>query len=237
MTKPRKEKSSGATPTDPAMEFTVESLYKLMKEKLDDLDQKVATKSCIDKLLNIIEEQKQKMSEMEDKIAVLESHITQLKKSSDNLEQYQRRLCLRINGIDLQQEGQIETGEEWLQKVKNVFNEFKIEIPDTVVDRAHRIGKVVKVNGVHVRQMIVHFTTWPHRTMVYNARKNSGKYKIKLDLTKHRVHLLKKANELLKLDQHSFAFCNINCQPCWYNNGKYHFFNDLHELERLFNNR
>ena len=30
--------------------------------------------------------------------------------------------------------------------------------------------------------------------------KNSGKYKIKLDLTKHRVDLLKKANELLKSD-------------------------------------
>ena len=68
MTKPRKEKSSGVTPTDPALEFTVESLYKFMKEKLDDLDQKVATKSCIDKLLNIIEEQKQKMSEMDDKV-------------------------------------------------------------------------------------------------------------------------------------------------------------------------
>ena len=124
MTKPRKEKSS-------------ESLYKLMKEKLDDLDQKVATKSCIDKLLNIIEEQKQKMSEMEDKINILESHITQLKKSSDNVEQYQRRLCLRINGIDLQQEGQIETGEECLQKVKNVFNEFNplIPYPDVHLDK------------------------------------------------------------------------------------------------------
>ena len=100
-----------------------------------------------------------------------------MKKSSDNVEQYQRRLCLRINGIDSQQEGQIETGEECLQKVKNVFNELKFEIPDTVVDRAHRIGKVIKINGVHVRQMIVRFTIWRHRTIVYNARKNSGKCK------------------------------------------------------------
>ena len=94
MTKPKKEKSSGVTPRDPALEFTVESLYKFMKEKLDDLDQNVATKSCIDKLLNKIQEQKQKISEMDDKIAVLESHITHLRKSSDNVEQYQRRLCL-----------------------------------------------------------------------------------------------------------------------------------------------
>ena len=36
-----------------------------MKEKFDDMDQKVATKSCIDKLFNIIDEQEQTISEME----------------------------------------------------------------------------------------------------------------------------------------------------------------------------
>ena len=56
-----------------------------------------------------------------------------MKETSDNAEQYQGRFCLRINGIDSQQECQIETGEECLQKVKNVFNELKIEIPSTVI--------------------------------------------------------------------------------------------------------
>ena len=120
-----------------------------------------------------------------------------------------------------------------LGKSSEVFSELNVEIPENVIDRAHRIGKVVKINGNNVRQMIVRMTTWRHRTMVYEARKNCGKYEIKLDLTEHRINLLKKANEQFKSDKHSFAVCNINCQPCWFNNGKYYNFNDLGELQNL----
>ena len=46
---------------------------------------------------------------MDDKISVFESHITHLKnRVTDNVEQYQRKLCHRINGIDSQQEDQKE---------------------------------------------------------------------------------------------------------------------------------
>ena len=96
------------------------------------------------------------------------------------------------------------------------FSEFKFEMPENVIDRAHRIGKVVKMNGKNARQI----TTWHHRTMVYEARKNFGKYM--LDLAKHLNDLLENANEQLKCNKQSVAFCNINCQPYWFNKGKYH---------------
>ena len=77
------------------------------------------------------------------------------------------------------------------------------------------------VNGKKVQQMIVRMTTWRHWTIIYKARKNCNRYRIKLDLTKERLELLKKANELLSSDQESFAFCNYNCQPGWFDRGRY----------------
>ena len=62
---------------------------------------RLATKDCISNLLKTIEDQSKKISVLEDRIAVMESHISQLRIVYDNAKQYQRRLCLRIDGIDL----------------------------------------------------------------------------------------------------------------------------------------
>ena len=107
-----------------------------------NLEAKVATKDFISNLLKTIEDQSKKISILEDKVAVIETHISQLRMANDNTEQYQRRLCLRIDGIDLPPEGQKESAVECLQKVKNVFVELGVEIPDVVIDHARRIDKV-----------------------------------------------------------------------------------------------
>ena len=242
MTKPKRGKSTvDASPSAmPHTIDTLESLKEYMKnefsqisENLSNVTENMATKECITRLMSIIDEQKEKIQKMEDKIAVMDSHIIHLRKSNEANEQYQRRLCLRINGIDMPSNGLKETGEECLSKVRNALDKLKVDIPDTVIDRAHRIGRMKVIDGKKVQPMIVRFTTWRHRTNVYRARKNCEEYRIKLDLTKDRVSLLKRANELLISDQNSFAFCNYNCQPVWFNNGKYRHFGDIDELKRL----
>ena len=50
--------------------------------------------------------------------------------------------------------------------------------------------------------------------MVYKARKQSSKYHIKLDLARKRRDLLKKANELLVIENESFVFADINSNVC-----------------------
>ena len=100
----------------------------------------------------------------------MDSHISQLRMANDNIEQHQRPLCLRIDGIDLPSPGQ-ESGEECLQKVQNVFAKLDVQVPDNEVDRDHRVGKVTSYKGKQGRQMIVRTTTWRHRTMVFRARK------------------------------------------------------------------
>ena len=86
------------------------------------------------------------------------------------------------------------TADDCLAKVKSVIDEIGVDLPDSMIDRAHRVGKVIKINGKEVRQMIIRLTTWRHRTMVYKAWKNSSRHKIKLDLTKRRREILKKTN-------------------------------------------
>ena len=72
---------------------------------------------------------------------------------------YNRRLCLRINGIPLpRKNSEPESADECLNKVKDVFEEIGVAIPDEVIDRAHRIGKVHKSRGNKSQQMIVKFT-------------------------------------------------------------------------------
>ena len=234
MTKPRRAKSDSPSPQDaPPVGLTMDKLYQMMVEQFEKLETKVATKDCISNLLKTIEDQSKKISVLEDRIAVMESHISRLRMTNDNAEQYQRRLCLRIDGIDLPPAGQKESAEECLQKVKNVFVELGVEIPDDVVDRAHRIGKITNYKGKQNRQMIVKLTTWRHRTIIFRARKNNQKYKVRLDLTARRREILQGANKLLNSNMESFAFADVNCRLCWFNCGVYKYFESLDDLKKL----
>ena len=133
-----------------------------------------------------------------------------------------KKIVLTHNGINLPSDvdGK-ETSDECIDKVQGVFEELGLSIPANVIDRAHRVGKEIVVKGKRVRSMIVRLTTFRHCTMIFRARKNSTKYKIKLDLTKRRLRLLKKVNEKLEGKSDSFAFCDINCRPCWYDQGNH----------------
>ena len=139
----------------------------------------------------------------------MESHIKHLMSCHDNQEQYSRRLCLRIDGMELPQQ---ETGEECAEKVRRIFDELEVLVPDAVLDRAHRIGPVKQINGKTFQQVIVRFTTWRHRTYVYRARKKASSVKIRLDHTKVRLNVLQMAREVLKsYPEEIFVFADVNC--------------------------
>ena len=148
------------------------------------MEEKLASKACIQQLHDATEGQSERIEILESKVVIMENYIARLENSMDDQEQYQRRLCLRIDGIPPVAQGKEESREQCLKKVKAVFNELKVNIPDAVIDRAYRIGQVKTVAGKRTRQMIVRFTTWRHRTALYRARKSCNQYKIRLDLTK-----------------------------------------------------
>ena len=73
----------------------------------------------------------------------------------------------------------MEKSDEVLKEVRKLIDEEEVEIPDAVLDRAHRISKAN--NGI-----IVRFTTFCHRTLFYRQRKKLNGNSVHLDLTKSR---------------------------------------------------
>ena len=63
------------------------------------------------------------------------------------------------------------------------------------------------------KSTIVRFTTFRHRTLFYRVRKNLKKAKVKLDLTKSRFDLLKRANNhVKKVRAINFCCADVNCR-------------------------
>ena len=115
--------------------LTVDKMQKYFDSKFNQLYENMATKSCIDKMLNIIDGQLKRIEELESKVSIMDSLITQLKNNCDDQEQYNRRLCLGMNSIPAPQIGQSESGEECLEKVKALFkDQLELDIPDIAID-------------------------------------------------------------------------------------------------------
>ncbi len=141
---------------------TLDAIGKVMEGKIANL----ATKECIHRLCQTVVSQNEKIEALEAKIVIMEKYIERLEKfeegyaevknlhervkslelrSHDN-EQYNRRLYLRLNGIKVDKDKD-ESGKSCLSKIKSLLeDELELEIPDTVIDRAHRIGPIKEGN-------------------------------------------------------------------------------------------
>ena len=237
----------------------LQNIEVILNSKFETLKDSLASKECIAELRNLILEQgaliskqneaiselKREVNEKEERIAALESHVSilqntmnLLKRRSEENEQYQRRHCLRIVGIEPVSNDIKETGENCLEKAKKVFKDLNVDVPDCSIDRAHRIGSPFKnKKGVPCHAMIVKFTTWRHRSDVYKARKGS-KYSISPDLTKERYNLLRNAREILdSWDNDSsvdFVYADINCRlMVKLKDGEFKSFNSIDEFNKM----
>ena len=141
---------------------------------------------------------------------MLQKHVENLKRSNEELqkkceenEQYGRRLCLRIKGLTKKSK---ETANDVLHQVRDLFKEAEVEIPDAVLDRAHRISR-------ENNDVIVRFTTFRHRTLLYRNRKKLKNKSIHLDLTKSRLSLLNEARKFTENNEDvAFCYADINCR-------------------------
>ena len=131
---------------------------------------------------------------MKSQVTLLQNHVSTVKhtldKKVDELERYGRRVCLRIEGVEHKVN---EKSEEVLGKVINIVKESEVEIPESVFDRAHRIGPTYTDNdtGKKMQNITVRFTTFTHTTLFYkNRKKIKSGARIRLDLTKDRYTFL-----------------------------------------------
>ena len=90
------------------------------------------------------------MKNFQKQVGVLES-------KNEELEYYGRRLCLKTEGVPSVEN---ESLGDVLDKVKSLITESGCEIPDVVIDRAHRIGKGYKdkTRNIPCKSIIVRFS-------------------------------------------------------------------------------
>lgn len=133
-----------------------------------------------------------------------------LEDRQDNLEQYSRRNCLLFRGLE-EKNGSKEDEDVCLKLVMNVMkNQLKVDLPDTVVERCHRLGAKKSESGP--RPIIVKFWSYRYRRQVFVAKralKGSGVVVTEF-LTQSRLQVLNKARDL------------HGAQNTWTSDGKVH---------------
>lgn len=142
--------------------------------------------------------------------------------------------CLRLYNVQQEED---ETAEDCFHKIKEIIKVAHLDIPDPVIDGAHRVG--VGYNN-KPPAMIVKFTTSRHRTKLYRARKEIKErlgYSLQVDLAKENLYTLKKVREIGKeyrdLTGFEFAYANINCVLYMKINGRFEKFSTLEDAYRL----
>ena len=134
-----------------------------------------------------------------------------LDKKVDELEQYGRRVCLRTEGVEHKVNKKYE---KVLGKKINIIKESEAEIPESVFDRADRIGPTYTDNdkGKKIQSITVRFTTFRHRTLLYtNRKKIKSGARIRLDLTIDRYNLLVSAKTRVNnCPEVKYVYADIN---------------------------
>ena len=181
---------------------------------------------------------KKQKEEFDETLMKLQERITILELEKDDLEQYGRQVCVRIEDVPVESE---ETAESVFEKVGKFLGEACPDVLVSCIDRVHRIGSEYKSyrNKKKCCSIIVCFMSFRHRTMFYRNRKRLKDVRVKLDLTKRRYRILKDTVDLAK--EHpdlDYIYIDVNCRlKVVFKDGASNFFNDIDNLKSMINNR
>ena len=178
--------------------------------------------SLVNELKEKLEDERSKNEKLDSSVAILRAQVHELKRkvlecqnAEESNAQYSRRNNIVIKNIPPPKQNEKETADDCMVKVKDAVSAMGVVVPDEAYDRAHRVGKryISKKYGEQ-HSMIVRFTSWRQRSVVYRARKN-GNAVVSVDLTKTRSDLLLKVRkELENYTDADYAFADINCNLC-----------------------
>ena len=99
----------------------------------------------ISKFEEKFDQQNRKIDELEGKIVIQTNTIDQLIIKCDDNEQYSRRSCLRIHGIECSDD---ERNDNVFQRVKECYEEMNLPFQDENIDRVHRIARNLANNFI-----------------------------------------------------------------------------------------
>ena len=97
-----------------------------------------------------------------------------------------------------------------------VFSSYHVKIKNRnkVISSSRRFRYLDAFSNNYCKSIIIRFTTFRHRTMFYRAKNKLKRgVRIKLDLTKSKYDLLKRANDNVKeVPSIKFCYADINCR-------------------------
>lgn len=174
-----------------------ETVKRVVKEALQDtgmlqvlanLIKETVTNSVVTELQKTIEFNNEVISELKSALVKRDEKIEALEAKVDELEQYQRRQCLRIFGVEEQE------AEDTDKLVMEVGKRIGVDVNIMDIDRSHRIGRR-DVGNDRPRPIIVKFVSYRKRSEVFKNKrllKKTG-VTIREDLTRIRHNILKEA--------------------------------------------
>ena len=118
--------------------------------------------------------------------------------------------------------------------MKSLITESGCEIPDVVIGRAHRIGRGYK-DKTPCKSIIVRFSTFRHKTLLYRNRNKLKNAKVRLDLTKKWYKIFTDAIDFVKAYKNfDYVMVDINCRlKVFFKNGDSSFFDNISNLKIL----
>ena len=182
----------------------------------------------------------------------LRRQLYEVRTEHDNLEQYGRRMSVRIEGLEVS-EGQ--TVSDIFTQVNESLTKVGVELSESDVVRLHRSSKPVLREGRMVAQTLVKLSNWKARAKLHGLNKKACErdlnFRVHNDLTSRRYQLLSRAHERINTQmsrQYSreqlkhlddgdkvFAFVNINSDLKIRGRRSVYNFNSEEEFEKAFN--
>lgn len=167
-----------------------ETVKRVLKEALQDTSmlQVFATMlkdQVMAELQHTIAENTAVIANLKNTLEEKEKSLEALQSKVDDLEQYQRRQCLRIFGVEE------ESGEDTDVKAIEVAKKIGVELAVSDIDRSHRVG----AKSDRPRAIILKFVSYRKRSEVFTKKRNlkgSG-ITVREDLTMCRYRLLQDA--------------------------------------------
>lgn len=183
-------------------------------------------------------EKNEKIKKLESQIAHNERSMATLDTRCDDIEQYTRRMSVRINGLLAPNKDETE---DVLKLVEGCHADVKLEFKRSDINRAHRVGPVItnQRTGKKLQSVIVQFRSWESRCRFYKSRPRHNatgrRFTVALDMTRRRYDLLKGAREISEhYPDVSYVLCDINCNcVVKMESGDFHMFNTMDEFDEL----
>lgn len=174
-----------------------ESVKRVVKESLQDaatlqvltnLIRESVANAILTELQKTIEENNKVISDLKATLETRDKKIEALENKIDDLEQYQRRQCLRIFGVAE------EATEDTDKIIMEVAQRIGVDVQPQDIDRSHRVGRR-DISNNRPRPIIAKFVSYRKRSEMFSNKKRlkgSG-VTLREDLTAMRHNILKEA--------------------------------------------